>query len=125
MKGIHSQQSQSQAWPVGEYLSPGSSRVPEKLSLSSLDGSHLVPMRWMIAPAPGCTLIVMGNCPHLEDSPARLHCSLGEVSVPCHKDVIHHSCPSLIPRWLQERMAQSKGQRIQNGGRKAKLFSCV
>jgi hypothetical protein len=30
---------------------------------------------------------------------------LGEVLLPCQEDVINHSCPSLIPRWLQERMA--------------------
>jgi hypothetical protein len=40
--------------------SKGSERVPEKLlSLSSLEGSNL-------APAPGCSLIIAGNCPHLE-----------------------------------------------------------
>jgi hypothetical protein len=33
---------------------------------------------------------------------------LSVVLVHCHKDVIDHSCPSLIPRWLQERLAQSK-----------------
>jgi hypothetical protein len=44
------------------------------------------------------------------------------VSVPCHKNVIDHSCPSLIPRWLQERMAQNKGQKVQNGVGDAKNF---
>jgi hypothetical protein len=38
----------------------------------------------------------------------------------CHKDIIGHSCPSMIPRWLQEGMAQSKGQQVQNGDRDAK-----
>jgi hypothetical protein len=28
--------------------------------------------------------------------PARLHCSLGIVSVTSHKNIIDHSCPSLI-----------------------------
>jgi hypothetical protein len=54
-----------------------------------------------------------------------LCCSFGVVSVTCQKDVIDRSCPSLIPRWLQKRMAQSKGQQIQNGERGAKFFSCV
>jgi hypothetical protein len=77
----------------------------------------------MIAPVSGCNLIIIGNCLHLEGiCPARLCCSSWEVSVPCHKDVIDHSCPSLIPRWLQERMAQSKGQQVQNGERDAKLL---
>jgi hypothetical protein len=39
--------------------------------------------------------------------------------------LVDHSCPSLIPRQLQERMAQSKGQQVQNGDRAAMLFSCV
>jgi hypothetical protein len=40
--------------------------VPEKiLSLSSLEGSNLVLMK-MTAPASGCSLIIVGNCPHLE-----------------------------------------------------------
>jgi hypothetical protein len=41
---------------------------------------------------------------------------------PCHKDIIDHPCPSLIPTWLQERKAQSKGQQLQNGDRDAKPF---
>jgi hypothetical protein len=48
--------------------------------------------------------------------PASFHCSLWEVSVPCHKDVINYSFPSLIPRQLQERMAQRKEQWVQNEG---------
>jgi hypothetical protein len=44
------------------------------------------------------------------------------VLIPGHKDVIDHSCPFFIPRWLQERMAQSKGQQVQNGDRDAKSF---
>jgi hypothetical protein len=47
---------------------------------------------------------------------------LEEVSVPCHEDVTQHSCPFLIPRWLQERMAQSKGQQMQNRDRGVKAF---
>jgi hypothetical protein len=38
---------------------------------------------------------------------------LGVVSVPCHKDVIDHFCPFLTPGWLQEGMAQSKGQQTK------------
>jgi hypothetical protein len=49
---------------------------------------------------------------------------LGVVLVPCCEDVIDHSCPSLIARWQQERMAQGKGQQVQNGDWDAKLFSC-
>jgi hypothetical protein len=33
--------------------------------MSSLEGSHLVPM---IAPALGCSLIIVDHCPHLEVS---------------------------------------------------------
>jgi hypothetical protein len=44
----------------------------------------------MITPAPGCSLIIISNCPHLERWSVllSLHYSLWEVSVPCHKDVI-------------------------------------
>jgi hypothetical protein len=45
------------------YLSSGSPKVPEKLLLSSLEGSNLVPT----APAPGHSLIIIGNCPELGD----------------------------------------------------------
>jgi hypothetical protein len=49
----------------------------------------------MTTPAPGCSLIIIGNCPHLERvvCPGRLCCSLRVVSFSCHKDVIDHSCP--------------------------------
>jgi hypothetical protein len=46
------------------------------------------------------------------------------VSVLCHKDVIDHSCPSLIPsgcKVIAERMAQKK---IQKWRTDANLFSC-
>jgi hypothetical protein len=43
----------------------------------------------MTAPAPGCSLIITGHCPHLEGRPSCMfHCSLWEVLVPCHRDVI-------------------------------------
>jgi hypothetical protein len=75
----------------------------------------------MIAPAPGCSLIITGNCPHLEDSlscEALLFLSLGVVSIPCHKDLITQSCPAWIPRWLQREQFKAKtdtnwGQRCQ------------
>jgi hypothetical protein len=50
----------------------------------------------MITPASGCSLIIIGNCPHLG---VGLSCkplpflSLGVVSVPCCKDVINQFCP--------------------------------
>jgi hypothetical protein len=52
----------------------------------------------MFTHAPGCSLIIIGNCPHLEGwsvLQGSLCSFLGIVSVPCHKDVIHYSCPSL------------------------------
>jgi hypothetical protein len=72
------------------YLNP---RVPrgvlEKVvSLSSLEGSDLIPLRWLLLlqnAASSFLVIVLiwrGVCP------ANLNCSLWEVSVLCHKDVI-------------------------------------
>jgi hypothetical protein len=100
-----------------DHISP---RVPRGvletvLSLSSLAGSHLVPTR--------CLLLLQGAASSLEVivliwrgvCPARLGCFLRTVSVPVHKDVIDHSCPFLISRWLQERMARNKRQQVQNG----------
>jgi hypothetical protein len=39
--------------------------VPEKMLLSSLEESNMVPIK-MITPAPGYSLIIIRNCPHLE-----------------------------------------------------------
>jgi hypothetical protein len=79
----------------------------------------------MIVPVPGYSFISTGNCPHLGVVfPARPHCSLGEILAPCHKDIVSQSYPSLIAKWLQKRLAQSRGQQVQNGDREAKLFSC-
>jgi hypothetical protein len=80
------------------------------LSLSSVEGSNGGSQN-MITSTPRHSLIIIGNCPYVGGGghgfcPARLHCSLEVVVVPCHKHVVNHSCPSLIPRWLQE----SKGQ---------------
>jgi hypothetical protein len=111
---------------AGHYLSPWSSRVIEKLLwLSSLEGSNLVPKTWLV-PLQGAASALQVIV-HIWGAvcPVRLCCSLGVVSGSCHKDVIDRSCPSLSPRWLQERMTQRKGQQAQNGDRHAKLFSCV
>jgi hypothetical protein len=63
----------------------------------------------MINVAPGCRLIPVGSCPRLGGGLSfRLCYSLGIVFDPCHKDVLEQSCPFWNPRWLQERMAQTK-----------------
>jgi hypothetical protein len=50
---------------------------------------------------------------------------LGVILVPCNKDVIHHSCPSLSPVWLQGDCRENsvKQRQIQNGGEMLS-FSC-
>jgi hypothetical protein len=77
----------------------------------------------MSIPAPGYSLIIVGNCLHLGGG---LYCkallSIGIISATCHKDVFYHSCPFLIPTYLEEGMTQSKEQHIQNGDRDAKLL---
>jgi hypothetical protein len=43
---------------------------------------------------------------------------LGVVSIPCYEDIMDHSCPSFIPRWLQGdcRENVSEQRQIQNVG---------
>jgi hypothetical protein len=69
------------------------------------------------------SVLVQGEVPELLSGEGVL---LGVVSVPCHGEVMNHSCPSLIPRWLQGdcRENGSEQRQIQNGGRDAMLFSC-
>jgi hypothetical protein len=62
--------------------------------------------------------LLVGNCPHLVGglSCKALLLHRGSFS-PCHKDAINHSCPSLVPRWLWDRLSQSKGQQVENRDR--------
>jgi hypothetical protein len=101
---------------VDYYVGPCSSRVQATWRKQS--GSHE-----MIASAPGRSLTITGHCPHLEGGlSCKAPCSLWEVSVPCHKGIMDHSCLSLTPRWLQEGTGQSRGP--QNGDR-CQLFSSL
>jgi hypothetical protein len=50
--------------------------------------------------------------------------TVGDSLVPCYKDAIHHSCPSLIPRWLKGNCKEnaSEKRQIQNGGQMPCFF---
>jgi hypothetical protein len=54
-----------------------------------------------------------------------LFLSLGTVSsISSCKDVTNESCPFWIPKWLSERMSQSKEHRDKLESWDAQLFSC-
>jgi hypothetical protein len=80
---------------------------PEKLfSLSSLEGSNLVPVRQLLL-LQGCSFIITGDWLTSFGEWSVLWGSdapfLGGSLLPCYKDVSIQSHPSWSPRWPQER----------------------
>jgi hypothetical protein len=87
------------------------------LSLLSLEGNHLVSKTWLF--------LLQGT-----DSSLQVIVLIWRSGLFCKAQLFlmgsFSPWPyySLIPRWLLERTAQSKGQQVQNGDGGARLFSC-
>jgi hypothetical protein len=69
---------------------------------------------------PGCSLIIIGNCPRLGgglSQEALLFLSLGIVLVLCHKNVTNPSCPSWNPKVTtgQRDLAKEMGTKWKQG----------
>jgi hypothetical protein len=79
-------------WPLSQ--SKGSQRGSRKDVITAITWGEPSDSHGMTAPAPWCSLIITSNCPHLDirsfrgDLTCTFHCSLWEVWVPCHEDVI-------------------------------------
>jgi hypothetical protein len=86
-------------WWSGAILSVLILQVLEKLLLlSSLEGSNLVPKTWLLLLQGAALSLWVIALIWRGGVSCKTLWSLGVVvSVPCHKDVIDHSCSSLIP----------------------------
>jgi hypothetical protein len=105
-------QSQSQGWsdwPLSQ--SKCSQRGFRENVIADITGGDLSGSHEMLAPAPGCSLIIIGHCPHLEGC---LSCKcplffVGSFSpLPWRCDHLFFLESKVIEKWLQRELLRAK-----------------